>query len=71
MQFNQEVRKRVTDLHIFLHKAERLLPDCSSGEEFAAKVFDQFENKPQFLSNEECEEMLLEVWKAHIEGRLD
>ena len=71
MQFNQEVRKRVTDLHIFLHKAEKLLADCANGDDFVARVFDTFENKPQFLSNEECEELLLEVWKAHTEGRLD
>ena len=70
MQFNQEVRKRVTDLHIFLHKAEKLLADCESGDDFVARVFDAFENKPQFLSNEECEELLLEVWKAHEDGRL-
>ena len=31
-------------------------------------MFDAFENKPQFLSNEECEELLLEVWKAHTKG---
>ena len=36
-----------------------------------AMVFDHFETKPQFLSNEECEEILLELWKAYKEGRLD
>jgi hypothetical protein len=71
MQFNQETRKRVTDMHIFLHKAERLLADSADGDDFVKKVFDTFENKPQFLSNEECEELLLEVWKAHTEGRFD
>ena len=70
MQFNSEIRKRVTDLHIFLHKAEAYLPDCQDGDEFVAKVFDAFENKPRFLSNEECEEMLLEIWKAYQDGRL-
>ncbi len=55
----------------FLHKAERYIADDENGDEFVVKVFDAFENKPQFLSNEECEELLLEVWKAHIEGRLD
>ena len=70
MQFNSEVRKRVTDLHIFLHKAEAYLPECQDGDEFVAKVFDAFENKPRFLSNEECEEMLLEIWKAYKDGRL-
>ena len=70
MQFNSEIRKRVTDLHIFLHKAEAYLPDCQDGDEFVAKVFDAFENKPRFLSNEECEEMLLEIWKAYKDGRL-
>ena len=70
MQINQEVKKWATDLHILLYKAEKFLPECSSGEEFVAKVFDTFENKPQFLSNDECEEILLEVWKAHEDGRL-
>ena len=71
MQFNQEARKRVTDLHIFLHKAERHIDGCSNGDEFVTRVFDAFEKQPQFLSNEECEGLLLEVWKAHAEGRLD
>lgn len=71
MQFNQEVKKRVTDLHIFLHKAERFLPESKDEDEFVAKVFDNFENKPQFLSNDECEEMLVELWKAYVDGRLD
>ena len=71
MHFSQEARRRVTDLHIFLHKAERHIDGCSNGDEFVTRVFDAFENKPQFLSNEECEELLLEVWKAHAEGRLD
>ena len=55
MRFNQEVKKWATDLHIFLHKAEQLLPQCNAPEEFIAKVFDSFEEKPQFLSNDEVE----------------
>ena len=38
--------------------------------EFIAKVFDSFEEKPQFLSNDEVEEMLLELWNAYKDGRL-
>ena len=71
MMFNQEVRKRVTDLHNFLHKAERYLPECDDGDACVTMVFDHFETKPQFLSTEECEEILLELWKAYKEGRLD
>ena len=70
MRFNQEVKKWATDLHIFLHKAEVLLPQCQSPEEFITQVFDSFEEKPQFLSNDEVEEMLLELWSAYKEGRL-
>ena len=70
MRFNQEVKKWATDLHIFLHKAEQLLPQCNESEEFIAKVFDCFEEKPQFLSNDEVEEMLLELWNAYKDGRL-
>ena len=70
MRFNQEVKKWATDLHIFLHKAEQLLPQCNAPEEFIAKVFDSFEEKPQFLSNDEVEEMLLELWSAYKDGRL-
>ena len=55
MRFNQEVKKWATDLHIFLHKAEHFLPHCNTSEEFTAKVFDSFEEKPQFLSNDEVE----------------
>jgi hypothetical protein len=33
-------------------------------------VFDSFEEKPQFLSNDEVEEMLLELWSAYKDGRL-
>ena len=40
MRFNQEVKKWATDLHIFLHKAEQLLAQCNSPEEFVVKVFD-------------------------------
>lgn len=70
MRFNQEVKKWATDLHIFLHKAEHFLPQCKSMEEFVTKVFDSFEEKPQFLSNDEVEEMLLELWAAYKDGRL-
>tara|TARA_B100000035_G_C20577946_1_gene369757 strand:- start:166 stop:477 length:312 start_codon:yes stop_codon:yes gene_type:complete len=70
MRFNQEVKKWATDLHIFLHKAEHFLPHCNTSEEFTAKVFDSFEEKPQFLSNDEVEEMLLELWSAYKDGRL-
>ena len=70
MRFNQEVKKWATDLHIFLQKAEQLLPQCTGPEEFIAKVFDSFEEKPQFLSNDEVEEMLLELWSAYKDGRL-
>ena len=70
MRFNQEVKKWATDLHIFLHKAEHFLPHCNTSEEFTAKVFDSFEEKPQFLSNDEVEEMLLELWCAYQDGRL-
>jgi hypothetical protein len=71
MRFNQEVKKWATDLHIFLHKAEVLLPQCQSPEEFITHVFDSFEEKPQFLSNDEVEEMLLELWSAYKDGRLN
>jgi len=70
MRFNKEVKKWATDLHIFLHKAEHFLPKSQSSEEFVAKVFDSFEEKPQFLSNDEVEEMLLELWTAYKDGRL-
>ncbi len=70
MRFNQEVKKWATDLHIFLHKAEQLLPECQNEDEFTAKVFDGFEEKPQFLSNEEVEEMLVELWTAYKDGKL-
>ena len=70
MRFNQEVKKWATDLHIFLHKAEQLLPQCNAPEEFIVRVFDSFEEKPQFLSNDEVEEMLLELWSAYKDGRL-
>ena len=70
MRFNQEVKKWATDLHIFLHKAEQLLPQCNAPDEFIATVFDSFEEKPQFLSNDEVEEMLLELWSAYKDGRL-
>ena len=70
MRFNQEVKKWATDLHIFLHKAEVLLPQCHSPEEFITQVYDNFEEKPQFLSNDEVEEMLLELWAAYKDGRL-
>ena len=70
MRFNQEVKKWATDLHIFLHKAEQLLAQCKSPEEFVVKVFDSFEEKPQFLSNDEVEEMLLELWGAYKDGKL-
>ena len=70
MRFNQEVKKWATDLHIFLHKAEVLLPQCQSPEEFITQVFGSFEEKPQFLSNDEVEEMLLELWSAYKDGRL-
>ena len=70
MRFNREVKKWATDLHIFLHKAEQLLPLCNASEEFVAKVFDSFEEKPQFLSNDEVEEMLLELWGAYKDGKL-
>jgi hypothetical protein len=61
MILNQEVKKWATDLHIFLHKAEMFLPSSNSAEEFVGKVFSSFEEKPQFLSNEEAEEMLHEI----------
>ena len=70
MRFNQEVKKWATDLHIFLHKAEQHLPQCNAQDEFVATVFDSFEEKPQFLSNDEVEEMLLELWSAYKDGRL-
>jgi hypothetical protein len=70
MRFNQEVKKWATDLHIFLHKAEQLLPQCQNEEDFTAMVFDSFEEKPQFLSNDEVEEMLVELWTAYKDGRL-
>ena len=63
-------QKWATDLHIFLHKAEVLLSQCQSPEEFITQVFDSFEEKPQFLSNDEVEEMLLELWSAYKDGRL-
>jgi hypothetical protein len=71
MILNQEVKKWATDLHIFLHKAEMFLPSSNSAEEFVGKVFSNFEEKPQFLSNEEAEEMLHELWLAYKDGRLD
>jgi hypothetical protein len=71
MILNQEVKKWATDLHIFLHKAEMFLPSSNSPEEFVGKVFSNFEEKPQFLSNEEAEEMLHELWLAYKDGRLD
>ena len=71
MILNQEVKKWATDLHIFLHKAEMFLPSSNSAEEFVGKVFSSFEEKPQFLSNEEAEEMLHELWLAYKDGRLD
>ena len=71
MILNQEVKKWATDLHIFLHKAEMFLPMSNNAEEFVGKVFSNFEEKPQFLSNEEAEEMLNELWSAYKEGRLD
>ena len=70
MIINQEVKKWATDLHIFLHKAERFLPESTSVNEFVGKVFEGFENKPQFLSNDEAEEMLVELWGAYKDGRL-
>ena len=70
MRFNQEVKKWATDLHIFLHKAEQHLSQCDAQDEFVTKVFDSFEEKPQFLSNDEVEEMLLELWNAYKDGRL-
>ena len=71
MILNQEVKKWATDLHIFLHKAEMFLPMSNNADEFVGKVFSNFEEKPQFLSNEEAEEMLHELWSAYKEGRLD
>ena len=71
MILNQEVKKWATDLHIFLHKAEMFLPSSNSAEEFVGQVFSGFEEKPQFLSNEEAEEMLHELWLAYKDGRLD
>jgi len=68
MILNQEVKKWATDLHIFLHKAEMFLPSSNSAEEFVGKVFSSFEEKPQFLSNEEAEEMLHELWLAYKDG---
>jgi hypothetical protein len=47
------------------------LPSSNSAEEFVGKVFGGFEEKPQFLSNEEAEEMLHELWLAYKDGRLD
>jgi len=70
MIINNEVKKWATDLHIFLHKAERFLPSSDTVEDFINSVFDNFENKPQFLSNDEAEEMLIELWKAYKDGRL-
>ena len=64
MMLNQEVKKWATDLHIFLHKAEMFLPLSKNAEEFVGQVFNNFEDKPQFLSNEEAEEMLHEMWFA-------
>jgi hypothetical protein len=71
MILNQEVKKWATDLHIFLHKAEMFLPMSNNAEEFVGKVFSNFEEKPQFLSNDEAEEMLHELWSAYKDGRLD
>lgn len=70
MIINQEVKKWATDLHIFLQKAERFLPQSKSLDDFVSAVFINFEQKPQFLSNEEAEEMLTELWVAHKEGKL-
>ncbi len=71
MILNKEVKKWATDLHVFLHKAEVFLPNSNSSEEFVGQVFSSFEEKPQFLSNEEAEEMLHELWLAYKDGRLD
>jgi hypothetical protein len=71
MILNQEVKKWATDLHIFLHKAEMFLPMSNNAEEFVGKVFSNFEEKPQFLSNDEAEEMLHELWSAYKDGRLE
>jgi hypothetical protein len=70
MIFYQEVKKWATDLHIFLHKAEEFLSKSNSVEHFVSNVFENFEQKPQFLSNDEAEEMLVELWAAHTDGRL-
>ena len=70
MRFNQEVKKWATDLHIFFFFFEQLFAQCNSPEEFVVKVFDSFEEKPQFLSNDEVEEMLLELWGAYKDGKL-
>ena len=45
--------------------------EFADAEEFVGKVFSNFEEKPQFLSNEEAEEMLHELWSAYKDGRLD
>ena len=70
MIINYEVKKWATDLHIFLHKAERFLPQAQGVDDFVSRVFGSFEQKPQFLSNDEAEEMLVELWAAHKDGRL-
>jgi len=49
MIFNQEVKKWATDLHIFLHKAEGFLSKSNAAEHFVSNVFENFEQKPQFL----------------------
>ena len=64
MILKQEVKKWATDLHIFLQKAEMFLPISNNAEEFVGQVFNNFEEKPQYLSNEEAEEMLHEIWFA-------
>jgi hypothetical protein len=66
---NHEMKKYATDLHIFLHKAERFLPQASTVDDFVSAVFGSFEQKPRFLSNDEAEEMLAELWAAHKDGR--
>ena len=52
-------------------RASEILKLIDYAEEFVGKVFSNFEEKPQFLSNEEAEEMLHELWSAYKEGRLD
>ena len=47
------------------------LPMSKNAEEFVGRVFSNFEEKPQFLSNEEAEEMLHELSSAYKDGRLD